>query len=183
MTQLLHVQCVGEVLQADRSRAQHRKPDNLVDVYFWNKLDLGDAVIFDDVTTPGELLSWHARLAAHGIVPVAPQRNGVNEMAAMILHDTPYCDADKVKSHRNRRQKNYGETLETLKGQHGFDDEYFVYLTVPGIRSKIACVLDARDKKEANHLVDTLIDQGRLPEGSSFTYMKPSSKTAQKYLT
>lgn len=174
--------CVGEVLQADRSRAQHRTKEHPVDVYIWNTLDLGDAVVFDDVVTPSDMLTWHARMAAHGIVPVAPQRNGVNELAAMVLHDTPFKSKFKVKHHRKHRQKDHGETLETLKGQHGFDDEYLVSLKVPGISSKVACVLDASTMKEAEALVRRLIDQERLPEGTTPTCMKPNSKAARKYL-
>lgn len=151
----------GAVAQADRSRGQHRTPDNPVVIYDATGID--NVWQIDEVVRWRSLCGWFGEMEAKGFIPHPDAAHGLNELLAAVLPGL-FPDAATAKDHRKEDKKAHGVTLETLVADCPFRDGVVVDIKLPGARYGVPVIVNADTAPDASALI-----QKHLPEGTKIS--------------
>lgn len=150
----------GNATQADRSRGQHRTPDNPVTIYDMTGLD--NVWDIDEVIHWRSLCGWFGASEAMGFVPHPDAYHGLNKLLAALLPDF-FPDTATAKDHRKDEKKAHGITLKTLIEDCPFKGGVVVNITLPGSRYGVPVIVNASSGPDA---VDLIRKRTNLPPGT-----------------
>lgn len=150
------------VTQADRSRGQHRTPDNPVTIYDATGLD--NVWKIDEVVHWRSLSGWFGAMEAMGFVLHPKARAGSNDLLAALFPDRFKGGATTAKNYRDYRKRTHGITLETLIEQCTFKYGVVVDIKLPGARYGVPVIVNASSAPEAADLI-----RQHLPPGTKIS--------------
>ena len=145
------------VTQADRSRGQHRTPDNPVTIYDATGLD--NVWQIDEVVHWRSLCGWFGAMEAMGFVPHPDAAHGLNELLAELLPEI-FPDAKAVENHRVYAKRMRGITLETLVAGCPFRGGVVVNIKLPAARYGVPVIVNADNAPDAADLIGQHLPPG-----------------------
>lgn len=147
----------GAVQQADRSRGQHRGPDNPVTIYDITGLD--NVWEIDEVIRWRSLCNWFEEMEAMGFVPAPEAARGLNIALAAILPHW-FENAKVANNYREYAKRTHGETIESQVAECSFRHGVKVHITVPD-GNRVPFIVNANSAPEAETLI-----RKHLPPGT-----------------
>ena len=149
------------VAQADRSRGQHRTPDNPVVIY--DATGLANVWQIDEVEHWRSLCGWFGAMEAMGFVPHPDAAHGLNELLATLLPEI-FPDVKAAENHRTYAKRMRGITLETLVAGCPFRGGVVVDIKLRAARYGVPVIVNANSAPEAADLI-----RQHLPPGTKIS--------------
>lgn len=153
----------GAVAQADRSRGQHRGPENPVAIYDATGLD--NVWQIDEVEHWRSLCGWYGEMEGFGFVLHPAASKGVNQLLSTLLpHRFPTYPS--ARDHRKRAKDEHDITLEKLVADCPFKDGVVVDIKLPGVRCGVPVIVNAETAREAAEIIRR---HPNIPEGTKIS--------------
>jgi hypothetical protein len=149
------------VAQADRSRGQHRTPDNPVVIY--DATGLANVWQIDEVEHWRSLCGWFGAMEAMGFVPHPDAAHGLNGLLATLLPEI-FPDAKAAENHRSYAKRMHGITLETQVAGCPFRGGVVVDIKLRAARYGVPVIVNANSAPEAADLI-----RQHLPPGTKIS--------------
>lgn len=137
--------------QADRSRGQHRGPDNPVTIY--------DMTGLKNVWQIDEVIHWRSLcgplgdMMAHRFMLHPDASHGKNRLLAALYPERFTKGAEAAREYRKRAKHDHGISVEAVLEHCTFRGGVVVNITPPGARYGVPVIVDAKTAPEAETIL------------------------------